>query len=519
MPDLDNEIVFDVFSVPQPELFREVAPEAPFFEHVPQLEFSFLSVERRRVYSTILYFLFLRRRSHEIESYHNDIFDAVQPTIENITFDDYSISSFRADMDQLVVWNNLERRLEPYRMQKISDRRLQKFLYKLTESSKSLIESLETLKAPHEIDRVMLDQDHLTDIEEFLDRADKSKKYKSENADENLRRLARVFGEVDNKCRMISVEITEFGAKIATFNTSPFQLESLPEIIDWLDRYVDQYLQRVAKKGPMLYHRLIQWEFGKSREVLDAAFESSRNHFLSNPLAGPWANQIKTSGEILNEIVPFFAPEGLFAEMCQRVNEHVRDLVRKIRRYLDDIRRRNIRIQALRRRTKEVIHSDEESLEEIRTWLKELLSSGHQLTDAGGGSPSRRAAPPRPTYWRRRVARPPFQAALIKKKAGTIERTHELEKAQLNRLSEFVNNSLLKGKKRADLSELNLETPADVRAFLDSIKKYKLGRKKVKDQLFYEYIFPESSKNKKPATFEGEKWNFISPDYEVKTRK
>jgi len=458
MPDLETEFYFEGFSVPQPELFRDVAPEAPFFEHVPQLEFSFLSAERRRVYSTILYFFLLRRRAHEIETYHNDIFDAVQPTIENIILDDYTISAFRADMDQLVSWNNLERRLEPYRMQKISDRRLQKFLYKLTETSKSLIESLETLKAPHEIDRVMLDQDHLTDIEEFLDRADSARKQKTENDEESLRRLARVFGEIDNKCRLISIEITEFGAKIATFNISPFQLESLPEIIDWLDRYVDQYLQRVAKKGPMLYHRLVQWEYGKSRELLDSAFESSREHFLSNPLAGPWVNQIKSSGEILNEIVPFFAPEGLFAELCQRVNEHVRDLVRKIRRYLDDIRRRNIRIQALRKRTKEVIHGEEDSLEEVRSWLKELMSSAHQLNDAGGGTPSRRVAPPRPTYWRRRVARTPFQAAFIKKKKGSLERTHELEKAQLNRLSEFVNKKFPTVKMVKELIKIVLVT-------------------------------------------------------------
>ncbi len=517
MPDLEQEFYFEGFSAPQPELFREVAPEAPFFEHVPQLEFSFLSAERRRVYSTILYYFLLRRRAHEIESYHNDIFDAVQPTIENIILEDYSISAFRADMDQLVAWNNLERRLEPYRLKKISDRRLKKYLYKLTETSKTLIESLETLKAPHEIDRVMLDQDHLTDIEEFLDRAEDARKQKDGIDEDGLRRLARIFGEIDNKCKLISIEITEFGAKIATFNTSPFQLESLPEIIDWLDRYVDQYLQRVAKKGPMLYHRLIQWEFGNSRELLDSAFESAREHFLTNPLAGPWVSQIKSSSEILSEIVPFFAPEGLFAELCQRVNEHVRDLVRKIRRHLDDIRRRNIRIQALRRRTKEVVNGKEDALESIRSWLKELLSSAHQLTDAGGGTPSRRVAPPRPTYWRRRVARTPFQAAFIKKKQGSLERTHELEKAQLNRLSEFINKTLLKGKKRAKVSDVALETPADVRSFLDSVKKFKLGRKKVKEQLLYEIIYPKGAEDK-PANFDGKKWRFSSPDYQIKKK-
>ena len=41
-----------------------------------------------------------------------------------------------------------------------------------------------------------------------------------------LRRLARNIGELDNRCRLISNEISDFGARIATFNIEPFQLET-----------------------------------------------------------------------------------------------------------------------------------------------------------------------------------------------------------------------------------------------------------------------------------------------------
>ena len=158
---------------PQLELFRELAPLPVFLQHVPAQHYLFLAAERRAIYATILNFLYLRRHAHEIEKYHNDIYDAVQPSLEEATASEYTLALFRADMDQLVAWGNLERRLEPYRLQRISDRRLQKFLYRLSEPTRSLFDSLVTLRPPREFERVLLDQDHLFDIEELLERAEK----------------------------------------------------------------------------------------------------------------------------------------------------------------------------------------------------------------------------------------------------------------------------------------------------------------------------------------------------------
>jgi len=515
-----SESAFDIqlegYVSPQPELFRELAPEPPFLVHVTSQQYSFLSTERRDVYSTILYFLYLRRQAHEIEKYHNDIYDAVQPRIEEYTAADYSLGMFRADMDQLVTWGNLERRLEPYRLQRISDRRLQKFLYRLTDETRCLLDSLIALRPPHDLNRVLLDQDHLFDIEEHLERSEIINKKGTQQDEDQLRRLARCFVEIDKKCLLISNEITEFGARIATFNTSPFQLESLPEIIDWLDRYVEQYLQRVAKLSPVLYHKLRSWESGPERLLLENAHEATRAHFLANPLSGPWVDQLRSADEVLADTVPFFSPEGTFAELCQRVNEQVRILVRKIRQYLEDIRRRNIRIQALRKRTREIMHCDDQHLEELRIWLEELYSSGHQLNDLAGGTPSRRAAPPRPTYWRKRVARPAFQGGLLSEKKGSLALKRELEKARIARLGVFVNQKLLHGDAEHLISEIQLESPMDVRAYLDTIKSYIIGRKRERRKLPFKII--RAGKDIGTAEFSGKKWNFSSPNYKLEKR-
>ncbi|RLD12207.1 MAG: hypothetical protein DRI44_01455 [Chlamydiae bacterium] len=512
-----TENFFDEFISDQPELFRVVAPIPDFIGHVSRVQYAFLSTERSEIYAVILNFLFLRRRAHEIEKYHNDVYDAVQQTIEELTGSDYTLSTFRADMEQLVSWNNLDRRLEPYRMQRISDRRLQKFLYKLSDGTRSLLDSLNSLVAPHELDIIILDQDNLYDIEEFLSRVEEIRS--SKLTDEyNLRRVARCFADINDKCMLIATEITEFGAKIAAFNSSPFQLESLPEIIDWLDRYVDQYLQRVAKHGPELYHRIRAWNSGPSRELLDMAFMATREHYLSNPFAQPWVDKMQSTRELLADTVPFFAPEGLFTELCQRVNEQVRALVRKIRRHLDDIRRRNIRIKALRTRTREVMLCDEDSIEQVRAWLKELISSANQVNDRNGGTPSRRVAPPRPTYWRKRLPRPAFKSSILKPNTGSLELKRELEKSKIARLGRFINTTLLKGEKEKTIAEIELIEPTDVRSYLDAVKTYVLGRKRDKSRLSYK-LHPPKTRENACAEFDGKKWKFVSPNYKITATK
>ncbi|NLF39990.1 DUF2397 family protein [bacterium] len=514
----------DLALTPQPDLFRELAPQPTFIESVPLTQFSFLATERRLVYATILYYLYLRRQSHEIEKYHNDVYDAVQPTIEGLIQNDYSLAAFRADMDQLVAWRNIERRLEPYRLQRISDRRLQKFLYRLSNETRCLIDSLATLRPPQDAERVFLDQDHLLDVEDYLLRAERIREATGERDEDTLRRLARCFVEIDTRCRRIATEITEFGARIAAFNNMPFQLESLADIIDWLDRYVEQYLQRVAKLGPTLYHRLREWEYGPSRELLEQAERATREHFMSNPLAGQWADRLRSTDEVLYEICPFFAPEGLFAELCERINEQVRSLVRKIRMHLDDIRRRNIRIQALRKRTRELMRAPEGPVDQVRRWLDELVGSGHQVNDAAGGTPRRRAAPPRPTYYRRRMARPPFQANLLEAKSGSMDLSRELERQRTERLTQFVVRNLLDEQPMRTMRGAQLEKPDDVRSYLDAVKTYFIGRRKLREQLGFVFIPPGERQltldgdEETSAEFRGDGWRFVSPNYRVEAK-
>jgi hypothetical protein len=258
------------------------------------------------------------------------------------------------------------------------------------------------------------------------------------------------------------------------------------------------------------------WETGSERLLLENAHEATRAHFLANPLSGPWADQLRTTEEVMADIVPFFSPEGTFSELCQRVNEQVRILVRKIRQYLEDIRRRNIRIQALRKRTKEVMHSSNIPIDELRTWIEELYGSGHQFNDLAGGTPSRRAAPPRPTYWRRRVARPPFQGSILSRKKGTLELKRELEKARISRFGEFINEKLLRGDESHFISEVTLESPMDIRTYLDSVKSYAIGRKLERRRLPFRLIRPD--RESAAVEFRGDKWKFSSPNYRIEKR-
>ena len=151
------------------------------------------------------------------------------------------------------------------------------------------------------------------------------------------------------------------------------------------------------------------------------------------------------------------------------------------------------------------------ALAQVSVWLNDLVGSAHQRNDTGGGTPSRRAAPPRPTYWRRRVARAPFLGSMLAPKTGSLDRTRELERARLLRLGRFIQTAVLAEARATRAAQARLAAPADVRHYLDAVKAYVLGRKRNRDQLSYRITPPPRTTDQ--ARFHGEKWDFTSPDY------
>ena len=510
----NNEGIMETFNdfitpSPQRELFEVRAQEPPFLDLLPLGQCAFLSSERRWYYATILYFLFLRRQAHEVEKYHNDIYDAVQSQLE--AAGPYSQQAFRADMEQLLVWGNIERRIEPKRLQHIADRRMQKFLYRLTDHTRALLEGLSLIKSVERLNAVSLDQDHLLDVRELVEKIGLC--LSNTNSDETeLRRLARWISELDNRCRMISNEISDFGARIATFNVEPFSLESLPDIIDRLARYVDQYLERVANLTPPIYSALSRWNSAQGLLILRKAREAIRTHREDNPLADAVVALEDPAEQMLGRLIPFFAPDGIFQTLCTGINEQVRILISRLRQYLDDIRHRNIRIRVLRRRAHECITAPKEALPEIRAFLRELIGAAQLRGDIGGGTPEDRVPPPRPTYWRRRTLRPPFRNAALLMKKGAPEATRELEKAKARRLCDFMRLKAYPNGQRGEISLFTLKDVNEVRSYMDAVKFCKIGRK---HGLRLGYTLKTPGKETPQAVFRGGKWYFTSPDYVV----
>ncbi|MBR5624484.1 DUF2397 family protein [bacterium] len=495
---------------PERDLFQVMAPEPPFLDLLPSGQCAFLSSERRWYYATILYFLFLRRQAHEVEKYHNDIYDAVQVRLEEEG--PYSQQAFRADMEQLLIWGNVERRIEPKRLQHIADRRVQKFLYRLSDHTRAFLESLSLLKSVESLNAVSLDQDHLLDLQELVEKIGLCLGTGDRLSESELRRLGRNIAELDNRCRLISNEISDFGAKIATFNIEPFQLETLPDIIDRLARYVDQYLQRVANLTPPVYSALSRWNSQQGLAVLRRAREAMKAHAENNPLAGALAEQDDPAEQMLARLIPFFAPEGIFQLLCVRVNEQVRILISRIRQYLDDIRHRNIRIRVLRRRVHECITAPDSAFPEIRSFIRELMSTGQLVNDAGNGTPDDRVPPPRPNYWRRRATRPAFVNSAIIAKTGSAEASRELEKAKARRLRDFMRLKAYAHGQRGPVHFFSLKDMDDIRNYMDSVKFYKIGRK---HGIHLGYSLKQPDKNAPQAEFKNIKWYFSSPDYIV----
>ena len=190
----------------------------------------------------------------------------------------------------------------------------------------------------------------------------------------------------------------------------------------------------------------------------------------------------------------------------------VRILISRIRQYLDDIRHRNIRIRILRRRANECIGAPDEALPEIKSFIRELFSVGQIVNDMGGGTPEDRVPPPRPNYWRRRAARPPFRNAAIIAKTGSAQASRELEKAKAKRLRDFMLLKAYPMGQRGPIHLFSLKNMDDIRNYMDSVKFYKIGRK---HGIRLGYTLKQPDKNAPQAEFKGGKWYFSSPDYTV----
>jgi hypothetical protein len=446
--------------------------------------FRFLAAdERRAAYLALLHGLLERRRAHEVEVAHEELHAHVAPAVEALEGRPYGADRFRDDLDHLHRWKNVTLRLEPARIRSIADRRRERFLVRLEAETAALLEFLE----------LRLDQagiapagdagaNLLQDIADGLEAARKSLQRGagqggegpgSPDSDDQLVRALHLVAECDARTDRVARELVELRDLLVDFVAEPFRVAAMAGLTQLLDRYLDAYLGRLQTAGERIRRQVGRLLRKGSAGLLLRASEAQAQRAAAHPFGGGVARP-RAPEEVLGGLVAFFAPGGRLESLCQRVNRETREAVRRIHRYVEEVRLKNVRTEAIRARAAELAQLAEGEAEKGRRFIERLIASAHVPSDAREGTPAARAAPFRPAR-RHESRRPPFRGRVLEGKRSTVKAHRETERKRLDRLSSFILGRLLGGRPRAPLSAApSLVPPGELRDLVEAVKAFYL---------------------------------------------
>jgi len=497
----------------------ETAPVLGFLDRVAPLladgeSFRWISEQRRRVYAAILHALFCRREAHEHEVLHDELFEDVVASLARSEDEagDYDALQFRRDIEQLRQWGNVSERVEPTRIRSLSDRSRSKLLLRLMPRASAFLGFLEAEAEPVPVGL----RDHSTHLLEDLLReiTEARRVFKSAAStlppqaatqatsraegeaaadpiapatEELLVRGSHLIHEADAKAERIAQELVEFGDVLAEFLVEPFRIQSLVELSTWLERYVERYLASLDERGRKIRSGLLALRRPPLGTAVLAADQCEQLRFHRTPQALLRGSiRIRSTQAALQGLEQFFDPVSGLQALCRRINRRTRDVIRRVQRYVEALRLRNIRTEAIRARTREMFELPDDPTSDAiaSSFVESLVAPVACRTDARNGAPERRAAPPRPAR-RHESLRPTHRGAPLTAKTSRPKERHELLRLRLERLSAFIEQRVLCGRDSGTLGDANLESLADASMLIQSVSAWSLRGGRSREHLRY----------------------------------
>lgn len=434
--------------------------------------FRWISEPRRRTYATILHALHRRRRAHEHEVPHDELLGDVAGALDGAA--PYDPHLFRQDLEQLQRWGNVVERVEPARIQSLSDRGRHKLLLRIDPTTAHFLDFLEARANPAPVglreEGANLLEDVLVGLREARKRLREAAELladgRAERAplEEALLRAAHLVREADQRSDRIAEELVEFGELLARFVAEPFRIEALRELTGWLERYVDRYLVALEEKGGAIRRALQALHHATLVPALDAAERCEEERLAASPELARAGFRLQPLRSVAGGLERFYAPTAGLAALCRRINRRTRAAIRRLQRHIEAVRLRNVRTEAIRARCGELfaLPAGDEGDVLAKAFVEGLVAPVLCRTDRRDGNPEQRVAPPRPAR-RYESLRPTFRGAPLEGKRSTPEASRELERRRLARISWFVEERVLRGRDRARLAEADLVEHGDAR--------------------------------------------------------
>ena len=430
-----------------------------------------LTAERFAQYLTILFGLALFRRDHEIEPLHDDLLRKILPA--QLAHGDYGPVQFASDMEQLVDWGAVERSTEALKLRTYRDNRRDRFRYRLGDDAAALLEWLEARASARVEGRVRDGRDLLADMLGFLGEARRlCDRYRAGEAGaDDPRRVFALLEAVEAAIDAIARELGSFRAEMIAFAARPYDLATLRQILDWLGRYVELYLDRVEALRGDLEERIAALAAPRYRAALAGCRQAVVAERSAMPSLARGAGPLPETDVLIDRAARFFRAGGQLAELRRHIAVAARAVLRKMHRHLTELERRSARRADLRATITALCRAgcavDGGSL------VSGLIAAAHIKTVRDRTAATDRIAPPVP---RRHQGDPARRSAprSLRRKQAAMEDVRALRAKRLAELGHWIDAELLAGVDHVLLSARALPV-ADLRRWMEVARARHLG--------------------------------------------
>ena len=470
--------------------------------------FRFLAAaERQQAYLIVLDSLYHERLAHQIEIFHDDLYLKVAPEIERLSSAGYHEALFRQDIDQLVEWGNIDRKLEGRRVRSLTDNSLRRNILKIAENTFQLMRFLLLQSRPDQRKTAARGFLLLEDLNAMLEEFEKLVLgfHAGQRSEIALQRAMHVIESMDAKIDDAVAELTGLADQLHSFLDagSGYDPESYETIISQLESYNQAYLSRLNTMVDTIFSRLRAVERHQVFAEFISALPAASSH-----------DSEAVAGHKFQLMLAFFDPgSGKLDFYCRRVNIELCDALRRIRNYLRIRRDKTLRIGEIRRRINEMaVAADEECC----SWLEQLFSPVIVPMLAADGTPAEKAVAPLPRRSSSRIGAMTATQA-ITTKAATPEESRELERRRVEKINEFFLAHVLCNQEENPVHNAQFESIDHIKTYMQGLK-LSLGKNR---KLFrdLQVSFERPAAAAEPACFDLEDCTFSCPDHLIRRKK
>ena len=434
---------------------------------------SVLVAERAPQYLTVLYALLVRRRGHELEPFHDDLWHLVAEPLGQLG--PYDPAAFSQDVEQLVAWGALVRRTEAQRLRSYRDNRRERYRYRLSDDAVAFLEWLEGRLSAQLAGRAGDARDRLADVVGHVREVTRvlERWHRGEVRDGDAgRRALHLVDAIGDAIDDAAAELLGLHGAMAAFAGQMYDVATLRDVLGALERYVHVYLTGLdALRGEIEQGlgKLAAPRLGRALDECRAAIEvdlAARSRLARGGMPPPPRPRLAAHAA-------FFAAGGPLERACLRVQAAARDVLHKMWRHLSELERRNARLADLRAAVETIAArpaADDPRLGALGT---AVFASAHVRLDRRAPASGARAAPPM-SRRHARAATPAVRAPLARKQ-GSAAAARALRAARLDELRRWVAAEVLGDEPRVRLAARGLAGADAPRRWMDVVRARHLG--------------------------------------------